>query len=154
MDHPTPECILTAADPLAGLVRAAVPTAPPAGLVFSSPLHPGLGGARREHGFVEQGGGSRGFAWIRLGFRLQTAAFLLAAGWHGAGWIQLGFPPATRPPLLLGPDLPSASEFLQLPSSLLDLTGGLMGLSLGAMLLGLSFRAPTHAAFPPKGRLA
>ena len=149
MNQPPPECILTAADPLAGLVRTAVTPPPPAGLVFSSPLHPGLGGVRREGGSVAHGGGSRGFAWIRLGFRLQTAAFLLAAGWYGAGWIRLGYPPSTQPPLLLGLDLPTASEFLRLPSSLLDLTGGLMMLSLGAMLVGLSSRA--HPRHTPHG---
>lgn len=140
MDSPPPECILTAEDPLAGLVRAAVTPPPPPGLVFSAPLHPGLGGARREGGSVAQGGESRGLAWIRLGFRLQTAAFLMAAGWYGAGWIRLGYPPSTQPPLLFGLDLPTASEFLRLPSSMLDLIGGLMVLSLGAMLVGLSSR--------------
>lgn len=149
MDHPTPECILTAADPHAGLIRAAVPPPPPAGLVFSSPWHPGLSGVRRTHDSLPQGAKSRGIAWIRLGFRLQTVAFILAAGWYGAGWIRLGFPPSTQSPLHIGLSLPSASEFLRLPSSLLDLIGGLMVLSLGAMLVGLSIRAQPRQA--PQG---
>jgi hypothetical protein len=140
MNPPERDCVLSAADPTAGLVREAVLPPAPAGLVLAAPAQAWTGNGRGEMNRRAGGKAKPGVDLVRQSLRLWSFAFLLAGGWYLSVWIRLEHttsPFYPRAHSIFGLRHPWDLGYVQAPVSLIHLAGGLVLASLALMLFSL-----------------